>query len=152
MAVICIYPLPQFFHLFHQQTQNYIHLFLRFLRNQNDKGKEYKTLFQIFVRQQIVKHDKNCPARIQIVGLAVRLETICRQAKADTPGVPCKFWIKRSRASQASLSAGCDIISKSSLSCFPFLCHLICFTISSDRYIRYRPCAPSRTTCSYFCT
>jgi hypothetical protein len=59
MTVICIYPLPQFFHLFHKWTQKYIHLLLRFLRTQNDKGKEYKTLFQTFVGRQIVRYDEN---------------------------------------------------------------------------------------------
>jgi hypothetical protein len=89
MIVICIYPLLQFFHLFHQWMQKYIYLLL-----QNDMGKEYKTLFQTFFGQQIVRHDENWPTRIRIAGLVVRLETICRHAKADTLGVPCKFWIK----------------------------------------------------------
>jgi hypothetical protein len=94
MTVICIYPLPQFFHLFHQQIQKYIHLLIRFLRTRNDKGKEYKTLFQIFVGRQIVRYNKNWPARICTDGLDVTLEIIHRQGKADTPGVTCKFWIK----------------------------------------------------------
>jgi hypothetical protein len=94
MTVICIYPLPQFFHLFHQRTQKYIHLLLRFLRIRNDKGKEYKTLVQIFVGRQILRHDENWPTRILTADIVVRLETIRRQAKADSPGVPCKFWIK----------------------------------------------------------
>jgi hypothetical protein len=94
MPIICIYPLPQFFHLFYQWMQKYIHLLSRFLRTRNDKGKEYKILFQIFVGQQIVRHDKNWPAKIWTAGLTVRLETIHRQANVDTPGAPCKFWIK----------------------------------------------------------
>jgi hypothetical protein len=44
------------------------------------------------------------------------------------------FGSKWSRASQASVSVGCDIISGSSLLRFPSLCHLICFAISLDRY------------------
>jgi hypothetical protein len=134
MTVICIYPLPQFFHLFHQQTQKYIHLLLRFLRTQNEKGKKYKTLFQTFVGRQIVRHDENWPARILTAGLAVRMETIHRQAMLDTPGSLANSGSKRSRVSQVSLSGECNIISGSSLSHFPSLCHFICFTISSDRY------------------
>jgi hypothetical protein len=94
MTVICIYPLSQFFHLFHQQTQKYIYLLRRFLRTRNDKGMEYKTLFQIFVGRQIVSHDENWLAKKRTAGLTVRLETIRRQAKVDTPGVSCKFCIK----------------------------------------------------------
>jgi hypothetical protein len=94
MTVICIYPLPQLFHLFHQWTQKYIHLLPHFLRIRNDKGKEYKILFQTFIGRQIIRHDKNWPTRIQTTGLAVMLETIHREAKTDTPGVLCKFWIK----------------------------------------------------------
>jgi hypothetical protein len=94
MTIICIYPLSQFFHLFLQRSQEYIHLLPRFLRTRNDKGKEYKTLFRTFVGWRIVRHDENWPAKIRTVGLTVRLETIRRQGKADTPGVLCKFWIK----------------------------------------------------------
>jgi hypothetical protein len=51
-------------------------------------------LFQIFIRRQIVRHDKNWPTIIWIVGLAIRLETIHRQVKMNTPVVPYKFCIK----------------------------------------------------------
>jgi hypothetical protein len=70
------------------------HLLARFLRTWNDKGKEYKILFHTFVGRWIVRHDENWLARIRTAGLTVRLEIIHQQAKADTPGVPCKFWIK----------------------------------------------------------
>jgi hypothetical protein len=134
MTVICIYPLPQFFHLFYQQRQKYIYLLPRFLRTQNDKGKKYKILFQTFVGRWIVRHDKNWPARIRTAGLTVRLETIRRQVKVNTPGSLTNSRSKRSRASQASVSVGCDIISGSTLSRLPYLCHFICFAVSSDRY------------------
>jgi hypothetical protein len=133
MTIICIYPLSQFVYLLHQRMQKYIHLIPRFLSTRNDKGKEYKTLFHTFVGRQIVRHDKNWVARIWTVGLAVRLETIRRQAMADTPGSFANYRSKWSRASQASVSVGCDIILGSALLCFPSLCHLICFTVSSDR-------------------
>jgi hypothetical protein len=42
---------------------------------QNDKGKEYKPLFQTFVERQIVRHDENWSARIQTTISDVRLET-----------------------------------------------------------------------------
>jgi hypothetical protein len=72
----------------------YIHLFPRFLRTRNDMDKEYKTLFQIFIGWQIIRHDKNWLAKIRTAVLAMRLETIRRQVKVGTPVVPYKFWIK----------------------------------------------------------
>jgi hypothetical protein len=81
-----------------------------------------------------VRHDKNWPARIRTAGLTVRLETIRRQVKVNTPGSLTNSRSKRSRASQASVSVGCDIISGSTLSSLPYLCHFICFAVSSDRY------------------
>jgi hypothetical protein len=77
--------------------QKYIDLLPRFLRTRNDKGKEYKTLFQTFVGWQIIRYDENWPVKIQSVGLAVRLETIRRQAKTDIIlGLP-SFSINRMR-------------------------------------------------------
>jgi hypothetical protein len=63
------------------------------------KGKEYKTLFQIFVGRQIVRHDENLPARTQTTIVALRLETIRRQAKAATLGFLANSGSKRSKAS-----------------------------------------------------
>jgi hypothetical protein len=131
MTIICIYPLSQFFH---QHTQKYIHLLFQFLRTRNDKGKKYKILFQTFVGRQIVRHDKNWPTRIHTACLIMRLETIWRQAKADTPGVPCKLWIKVVQDLPSFTINKMQHNIRSSLSCVPSLCHLICFAVSSDKY------------------
>jgi hypothetical protein len=37
----------------------YIHLLLWIVRTQNDKGKEYKTMFHTFDGWQIIRHDEN---------------------------------------------------------------------------------------------
>jgi hypothetical protein len=56
--------------------EKYIHLLFRFLWTWNDKGKEYKTLFQAFVGRQIIRHDENRLTRIWTTNSAVRMETI----------------------------------------------------------------------------
>jgi hypothetical protein len=129
-------PLPQFFHLFKQWTQKYIHLLPRILRTQNDKGKEYKSLFQTLVGWQIVRHDESWQTRIQTTGLAVRLETIHWEAMVDTPGVPSKFWIKAVQG----LPSFCINRMRHNIRVFtitfPFLVppHLFCYFL--DRYNR----------------
>jgi hypothetical protein len=94
MTVICIYPLPQFYQLFEQQLKKYIHLLLQFLRTRNDKGKEYKPFFETFLRRKIVGYHENWSTRVRMTISAVRLETIRRQTKTNTPWFPCKFRIK----------------------------------------------------------
>jgi hypothetical protein len=60
----------------------------------NDKDKEYKPFFETFVRRKIVGHYEDWPARVRMTISAVRLETIHRQTKTNTPLAPCKFRIK----------------------------------------------------------
>jgi hypothetical protein len=70
--------------------QKYIILLLQFIRGRNDKGKKYKPLFQTFVEREIIGHDEYWPTRVGATIGAVKLETICRQTKMNTPWVPCK--------------------------------------------------------------
>jgi hypothetical protein len=60
----------------------------------NDKDKEYKPFFQIFVRREILGHDDNWSARVRATIGTVHFETIHQYTKMNTPGVPYKFWIK----------------------------------------------------------
>jgi hypothetical protein len=75
--------------------QKYIHLLFWFLRTRNDKGKKCKPLFQTFAGREIVGYDENWPTRVGATIGAMRLETIHRQAKMNTPWVSYKFWIKK---------------------------------------------------------
>jgi hypothetical protein len=139
-----------------------------------------------------LQHHEDWPARVQMTISAVRLETIRRQTKTNTPWVLCKFRIKtvKSLRSLAIRRMGLDIgvftftfpfiMPPHLLCCFfrqeqPFQpwrdryvtklfgCHFcgnrhnIYFSPSHiwtyhNAYIRYYPCAPSRTTCNSFRT
>jgi hypothetical protein len=74
--------------------QKHIHFLLWVLSNPNDKGKEYKTLFLLFVGSEIVGHDENWSVGVQATIGALRFEPIHQQTETSTPSVSCKFWIK----------------------------------------------------------
>jgi hypothetical protein len=109
-----------------------MHLLLRFLRTQNDKGKKYKPLFQTFVGRQIVRHDKNSLARI-----LTTIGDVSWKPSDDNPsrtflGSLANCGSKWSRACQASPFTTRNIISEFSLSHFPSLCHLVYVAVFPD--------------------
>jgi hypothetical protein len=89
--------------------------------------------FHTFIRREIVGHDENWPTRVRATTGIVWLETICPQINTNTPSPLANSGLKWSRAYQASPLARCDIITESSLLCFPSLCHLFYFILSLNR-------------------
>jgi hypothetical protein len=131
MTVICIYPLPQFFQVFDQRTQIYMFIFflgsfgLRITRARN-----INPSFRHLLGGRLYDIMKTGQQEYAVLSELYGWKPSIDKLRRTLLGSLANSRSKHSKACQASASAGCDIISESSLSYIPSLCHLISCTIS----------------------